>query len=143
MPYSSRLKKMLFLFLLFFTIRCSAQSENANPIDIDYHACLAKDTSYANVCNCAYTAYDKWDKEMDKAYGKLLKILKKEKDKNVLKESQTAWMAYRDAEFKSYDNMFDLPGAKWCGLRQDGRIDIVRSRAVQFSNYIEVLKKRE
>ena len=113
-----------------------------NDIDIDYEKCVAKDTACPNVSDCAYRAYDKWHHEMEDAYKALLHELKKEEEKEALKQSQDAWIAYRDYTFKSYDMMFDLPGDKWCRLRHDDRIGIVRARALQLKNYFEVLKKK-
>ncbi len=133
-----------FLFLLtlwFFSSPASAQSSKEDAIDIAYRDCLLKDTSSGNIDACAFVAYGKWNKELDKTYDKLMKTLKKTKDKNALKQSQTAWKAYRDAEFTSYDNMFNSPGKKWCALRQSGRIDIVRTRVLQLRGYLESMKK--
>jgi uncharacterized protein YecT (DUF1311 family) len=130
------------LILLLFSFQCQAQVKNTNPIDVDYQHCLAKDTSTVNICNCAFVAYGKWNKEMDNSYKKLLKTLKKENEKAVLKQSQTAWLAYRDAEFKSHDYIFNIPGNKWCSLRQDGRIDIVKARVMQLQDYLTALKAK-
>ena len=129
------------IYLWFIAFECSAQTERKYPIDVAYNKCLSNDTTCGNISTCAFISYSKWDKEMEQAYIKLLKILKKEKDKAALTQSQTAWKAYRDATFKSYDNMFDLNGNKWCRLRHDYQIAIVRARALQLKNYFEVLKK--
>jgi len=135
----------VFLFLLFSVFQCPAQTEiedhKEDRIDIEYKACVAKDSSSANICNCAFVAYDDWNKEMESAYKKLMRTLKKDKDKDALKNAQAAWVAFKDAEFKSYDYMFNRPGGNYCGMRQDGRIDIVRTRTLQLRNYIESLKK--
>ena len=133
-----------FIFYLFGASDISAQTETKKEdhIDTEYKACLTKDTTCANISICAFTAYGKWDKEMDKAYNKLLKSLKKEKDKTALKQSQAAWKAYRDATFRSYDNMFDRTGDKWCQLRHDDRIAIVRARTLQLRNYSDAFKKK-
>ena len=127
--------------LLLLAIKADAQSEKEDAIDLAYRNCLLKDTSSGNIDGCAFIAYGNWNKELDKAYDRLLKELKKSKDKAALKQSQTAWKAYRDAEFTSYDNMFNCPGNKYCLMRQNGRIDIVRSRALQLRGYYEALKK--
>ncbi len=131
---------ILILFLL-VAFHVSAQTVKEDAIDIAYRDCLLKDTSSGNIDACAFIAYGKWDKELDKAYGKLMKELKKTKDKAALKQSQAAWKAYRDAEFTSYNNMFNCPGNKWCMRRQDGRIDIVRARVLQLRSYAEAMKK--
>ena len=60
-----------------------AQTRKEDHIDEDYRKCLAKDTSYANLSNCAFVAFAQWDKEMDKTYKKLMKATKKVKDQNA------------------------------------------------------------
>ncbi len=120
---------------------CFAQTEKQETIDLEYRACLAKDSSSANIDQCAFTAYAKWDREMDKAYKKLLNALSKPEDKAAVKQSQTAWIGYKNAEFKSYDCMFNRPGNQWCLLRQNSRIGMVRPRTVLLNNYLDVMKQ--
>ena len=135
------IKSLLLLPFLLLAINVSAQTVKEDAIDIAYRDCLLKDTSSGNIDACAFIAYGKWNKELDNAYNKLMKSLKKAKDKAALKQSQIAWKAYRDAEFTSYNNMFNCPGNKWCRRRQDGRIDIVRARVLQLRGYAESMKK--
>ena len=134
------------LYFLFFTLLCanlSAQeATTVYPIDKAYDACIAKDTSCGNLYNCAFEAYAAWDRMMDKEYKKLLKNLKAEKDKTAMKLAQTAWVNYRDNEFKAYDNIFNKQGSCWTQLRATGRIDIVRKRALQLLQYNTELAKK-
>ncbi len=132
---------LLLLLLLQLVGRASAQVVAEDAIDIAYRNCLLKDTSSGNIDGCAFIAYGKWNKELDHAYDKLLKSVKKPKDKAALKQAQTAWVAFRDAEFASYDNMFNCPGNRWCMVRQDSRIDLVRARTLQLRRYAGSLKK--
>lgn len=44
-------------------------------------------------------AYELWDKELNKSYKDLQSLLKP-KDQELLKQSQRAWIAYRDAQAK-------------------------------------------
>jgi uncharacterized protein YecT (DUF1311 family) len=138
-----KFNKTLTLICLLFTGVASAQIKKDHAIDREFSKCISKDTSVATICNCAFIAIDKWNKEMDKTYDKLLKALKKEEEKAALKESQTAWKAFRDAEFKSYDYMFNIQGRKWCNIRQDGRVDMVRTRALQLQSYLDALKTQK
>ena len=131
------------IFLLFITSLCGAQTAKENDIDKEYNKCIARDTSTGNIGNCAFTAYGKWNKEMDDAYKKLLDMMKKnDSAKIALRKSQEAWVAYRDAEFSSYDRMFNYSGCKWCLIRHDDRIGLVRARALLLQNYIESFKKK-
>ena len=137
------MKHYLFALVTLLTIsatRSHAQEVKQDPIDLEYYAAILKDTSVAGISTCSFTAYKKWEKEMNNAYDRLNRMLKKDKEKQALKQSQTAWKAYRDAEFTSYDHMFNRPGSKWCFSRQDGRVDVVRARALQLRSYIEALK---
>lgn len=123
-------------------INCNAQTDKEEVIDMAYHDCLSKDTSYANICDCAFAAFGKWDKEMNKAYDKLLKTIKKDTDKEALKQSQKAWLAYKDAEFNTYNFIFNFQGNKWSTIRQNERIEMIRSRTLLLRNYLEALGKR-
>jgi uncharacterized protein YecT (DUF1311 family) len=127
--------------LLCIAVNGNSQVKKDNVIDTDYKKCKDKDTTVANICDCAFIAYGKWNKEMDNSYDRLLRSLKKENEKTALKESQIAWKAYRDAEFNTYDFIFNIPGTKWCSVRQDGRVDMVRARALQLQEYYETLDK--
>jgi len=118
------------------------EGKQENEIDMKYNECLDKDTSAGNIYTCSFEAYARWNKVLDRAYDHVLKSLKNAKDKAAFKQAQDAWIAYRDKEFKAYDNMFNLPGAKWVLLRASGRIDIVRTRALQLELYYEAFDKK-
>lgn len=120
-----------------------AQTRHEVHIDEDYYHCLAKDTSYATLCDCAYQAYGKWYKEMERAYDLVYRKLGTEKDRQALKEAQEAWKVWRDAEFKGFDIFFNRPGSKWSNVRQNSRIDVVRTRANQLLDYLEALEDKK
>jgi len=139
MPFT--LKQLLLASAIAMTVAVHGQ-EKEDPIDADYRRCLLKDTSVANICNCAYDAYARWEKEMNNAYKRLNKALRNEREREALKKAQAAWETYRDAQFSTYDLMFNLPGIRWCSVRQDGRIEMVRSRALELKEYEEALKHK-
>jgi uncharacterized protein YecT (DUF1311 family) len=131
---------LLSAFTLTICLNTRAQSfDKKDPIDQSYEDCLRKDTSIANISNCAYVAYAKWNKELEKYYNKIQRELKKAKDKSSFIQSQRAWQAYRDAEFNSYDNMFNRPGDRWTYIRANNRVDIVKARVLQLREYYEIL----
>ncbi len=133
--------RYLFLLLSLTIITdCNAQTRKEDQIDEDYHKCLMNDTSYAVLADCSFKAFEQWNKELNKAYGKLLEKIKKEKDREAMKQSQAAWIAYKDAEFKAYNFVFNLPGNEMSIMREEGRIEVVRERTLQLRAYIEALK---
>jgi uncharacterized protein YecT (DUF1311 family) len=131
---------IIVLLLLFLAFSGNAQTRKEDQIDEEYHKCLMNDTSYAVLADCSFKAFEQWDKELNKAYGKLLEKIKKEKDREAMKESQAAWIAYKDAEFKAYNFVFNLPGNEMSIMREEGRIEVVRERTLQLRAYIEALK---
>ena len=133
------LKSILVVLLVGTFCNSLAQTRKEDRIDEEYQKCIAKDTSYVNLSNCAFVAFAQWDKEMEKTYKKLLKATKKGKDMNALIQAQKAWVAYKNAEFNSYNNMYNLPGNKWSMLRLDSRIELVRARTLQLRGYLESL----
>lgn len=142
---AQRKMKIQAVFFIFFCISGTVvygQTEREDVIDLEYHDCLRKDSSYANICDCAFVAYGRWDKELNKTYDKLLKTIRKEEDKETLRQSQKAWLAYRDAEFTTYNYIFNLQGNRWCSIRQNERIEMVRSRTLQLRYYLESLKSK-
>ena len=62
---------MTVVFLLMF-MSSHAQTARQKEIDETFRNCVTKDTTYANISNCAFVAYAKWDKEMADAYKKLM-----------------------------------------------------------------------
>lgn len=133
--------KLLPLFTaLFIAINCPAQTdEKEEQIDREYKTCMGSDTSAGTVSNCAYIAYDKWQNEMDKYYNRIVKDLRKPTDKASFKQSQEAWLAFKDAEFASYNHMFNIQGSKWYILRLTSRIDVLRERTLQLKKYYEII----
>ena len=128
------------IFMLASSGSCLAQTNREDHIDEEYRQCLLRDTAYVNISDCSFKAFEQWHKEMSKAYDKLLDKLKKEKDRTAMKQAQSAWLAYKDAEFNSYDYMFNLPGNKMSLMRAEARIEVVRERTLQLRAYIEALK---
>lgn len=134
------LKTLLLLAVFPVAVSCIAQTnEKKDPIDADYESCVGKDSSKTNVSNCAYTTYGKWHSELDKAYGRVMKKLRRPADKAALKQAQTAWLAYQSAEFAAYDNMFNIPGTKWYAVRLNNRINVIKERVQQLRSYYAVL----
>ena len=136
----NRAKYFLTGILFVLAFNCNAQTRKEDQIDEDYHKCLMNDTSYAVLADCSFKAFEQWNKELNKAYGKLLEKIKKEKDREAMKQSQAARIAYKDAEFKAYNFVFNLPGNEMSIMREEGRIEVVRERTLQLRAYIEALK---
>jgi len=130
----------VFVGSLLCSVAAHGQTEKEDDIDLEYRYCKLKDSSSANISDCAFIAYDRWDKQLDAAYKHLDRLLKDGAERDKLKADEKAWETYKDAEFLLFDFMFDKPGSYWCELRHDSRINILRERTLLLRNYYEARK---
>ncbi|MBI4690767.1 MAG: DUF1311 domain-containing protein [Nitrospirae bacterium] len=105
-----RKKILVILSLLFaivfisFSVTLAQEQNQEYPIDKGLAKCINSDSSTAGMRDCFSEAYDMWDKELNKIYKDLMKKLSP-KGQKTLKEAQTLWIKYRDAEFKLNDEI--------------------------------------
>jgi uncharacterized protein YecT (DUF1311 family) len=134
--------RFLFLSTVFFiSINCRAQTEETeDPIDREYKTCIGNDTSSSTISNCAYIAYGKWESELERYYSRIMKALSKPADKTAFKQSEDAWVAFQNAEFGSFNHMFNIPGNKWYLLRLNSRIDVLKTRVLQLRQYYDTIE---
>src|SRR6266478_10081565 len=125
--------------LLFAAISC-AQEQTQHPIDKALQACIDKNGSTAGMVECTDKAYAAWDKELNKNYGELMRTLKPQQ-KEALRLAQLEWIKYRDLEFKSIDSIYDtLQGTMYIPMRISAHLEVIKKRALELSNYLELIK---
>ena len=92
----------------------------------------------AEMSECNGIEFKKADDELNAVYGKLLKILDSE-GKSRLKESQRAWLNYRDsnANFRADINR----GGNWEPIRgTEAKTEMTMQRAKELKNELELRK---
>jgi uncharacterized protein YecT (DUF1311 family) len=134
-----RLSRFLIPILLLFPATALAQDEQKpDPIDKQLEACMAKDGSTAGSVACTDKASSAWDTELNKAYTALMAKMNAE-GKLSLKTAQLSWIKYRDTEFKLLDAMHSrLQGSMYIPMEAATKMDVVKQRAVQLRNYLEL-----
>jgi uncharacterized protein YecT (DUF1311 family) len=85
-----KMKKYFLVVFFFSAFAFYAQSEE-NPIDKKMSECISADGSTMGMVSCMNEAYESWDKELNKYYKKLQKVLYPTAQK-VLKETQSQWI---------------------------------------------------
>ena len=59
----------------------------------------------------------------------------------LAKAAQQEWIKYRDVEFKLTDSVYDrLQGTMYIPMRADHRMQIVKQRAIELKDYLDLLK---
>ncbi|MBL7978118.1 MAG: DUF1311 domain-containing protein [Bacteroidetes Order II. Incertae sedis bacterium] len=110
-----------------------------HPIDIKLNTCLEKNPSTAGMIQCLDEAYRAWDGLLNTSYNGLLATLKPAQQ-TKLRNLQRQWIAFRDAEFAFINDFYPTQGTMWVPVRMSERVDVVKSRALQLSSYLESLK---
>src|ERR1700738_4413007 len=82
------------------------QDPPQHPIDKALKAWFDKNGSTAGMVECTDKGYAAWDQELNKNYGKLMRVLKPSQ-REVLRLAQLEWIKYRDLDFKLIDSLYD------------------------------------
>jgi len=131
----------LLLFILLSASVAYAQEPSIHPIDKALDACIEKDGSTTGMIRCTDKAYAAWDRELNKNYADLMRQLKPGQ-KAALKAAQLEWLKYRDSEFKLIDSIYDtLQGTMYIPMRIAERLEVVKKRALDLGEYVELVKE--
>lgn len=103
--------------------------EGKDPIDIELEKASGGNTRTME--EALVRAEKRWDKELNRVYQALLKELPAS-EKDSLRASQKAWLAFRDADFKAARQVVRWRGKDggtiWGGVYARHRMDVVRDR---------------
>lgn len=138
-----KMKRVLLLLAVMLSLSaiCYGQEGGKHRIDKELEQCLDKNQSTAGMVECIGKSYDKWDKEMNRVYGELMKKLSPQ-GKAALKDTQLQWIKFRDLEFKFQDSIYSkMEGTMYIPMSADDRMKIVRSRSLELQAYLDLLKE--
>ncbi|MGV8057299.1 MAG: lysozyme inhibitor LprI family protein [Smithellaceae bacterium] len=127
------------LFIMSASISTAQGNKSDHPIDKWFEKCVAQDDSTAGMRECYSKAYDLWDKELNKAYIKLMNKAHTE-GKKALKSAQQSWIRYRDSEFKLNNQIVGTrDGTMWLLVGDKDRMQIIKERALELRRYADIL----
>lgn len=110
-----------------------------HPIDRELEQKIDEDPSTAGMINALQWAEKEWDKLLNANYKALMEKLDKE-SQGRLRESQRAWIKFRDLEYEfngSFWGSFD--GTMYRTFSPSFRTDFVKERALRLGYYLEDL----
>jgi uncharacterized protein YecT (DUF1311 family) len=117
------------------------QEQTQHPIDKALEACIDKNGSTAGMVQCTDKAYAAWDKELNKNYGELMRILKSSQ-KEALRLTQLEWIKYRDLDFKLIDSLYDtMQGTMYIPMRIDARMEVIKKRALELKGFLDLVQE--
>lgn len=127
-----RLSLLLLIVLGVWPSRSMADA-GSHPIDAALEHCLGTadgSTTYGALA-CIDTAQTAWDRELNRVYGELRKVLS-EASRLKLRDAQRQWIAFRDAEIEAIGARYgELDGTMYLVMRADAVMGLTRDRARQ------------
>ena len=133
---------LLLLLLCSVQVRAAGATDDdttTDPIDKFYNECIDRNGSTAGMSDCTRQAARMWDAEMNKAYNKLLNLLGPTKSQ-ALRESQRAWIMFRDQEFRAIDDIYSLlQGTMYVPAQEYSRLRLVKERTLLLRHYVSLI----
>lgn len=108
-----------------------AHSEDSHPLDKAFQQCIDRDGSTAGMHACSDRFRQYWDQELNRYY----QLLGGDGNRN-LRESQKAWIRFRDTEFQRIEAYFAYiytlqeGGTLWGLLSNTSQTELVRQRVL-------------
>jgi uncharacterized protein YecT (DUF1311 family) len=132
---------LLILITVLATFSFSEESTSKHRIDVWLEQNISKDPSTAGMRAAMNQAREMWDAEMNKVYDRLMARLSPEQQ-NALRESQRAWLTFRDAEGKAISSIIaSKDGTMWQLAATDEGMQLVRSRVLRLLTYEQDLNE--
>jgi uncharacterized protein YecT (DUF1311 family) len=132
---------LLILITVLPTFSFSEESTSKHRIDVWLEQNISKDPSTAGTRAATNQAREMWDAEMNKVYNRLMARLSPEQQ-NALRESQRAWLTFRDAEGKAISSIIaSKDGTMWQLAATDEGMQLIRSRVLRLLTYEQYLNE--
>ncbi|MDA7881308.1 DUF1311 domain-containing protein [Akkermansiaceae bacterium] len=133
---------MKFLALILLLVLPSF-AQDQHPIDVQFDKDVEKNNSTHGLVAAYNKALESWDKELNKQYQKLMAGLDADA-KASLKESQRAWIAYRDKETKNLGEFYSkVSGTMFQTIYAAAVTNLTKNRALSLSYMADFVDIRE
>lgn len=135
-------KQLIVAWVAYFSIFTSVIfAQEKEQINKSFDNCM--DKAQANtvaISNCSYATEKQWDEVLNKYYKLLRGILDKE-SRSKLKESQRAWIMFRDKEGENILSVYinNKEGTAYHNIAASEISNLVEQRAIQLKAYYDLL----
>jgi hypothetical protein len=136
--------KKILITLIFCNFLAFSQEtkQGKHHIDVWLDSCLLTidKNNTSQMVNLSNLAYDKWSKELDGLYNKLIEVLDSE-SKNILTENQKEWSQFKEGDINLVNNL--KVKDEYHGLWVKpifGKADIIKSRVLELQKYFDMIR---
>jgi uncharacterized protein YecT (DUF1311 family) len=119
------------------------EPEPKHPLDVKIEKLAEAAGSTAESTEVFEKGQEMWDKELNRVYQELKKILP-EKSFATLKDSQLKWIAFRDAQIAFINSCYDhYDGTMYIPMRASAIMEVTRARALDLTARLEFHKEHK
>ncbi|MBA8879048.1 lysozyme inhibitor LprI family protein [Phyllobacterium myrsinacearum] len=143
--WQTRLISVLFLAFIAAGAARAASDLHGDTTQGNLDRCLAnpEKASTGGQTECETIAEHEYDGRMNEAYAKLLKLLPASAGES-LRQSQRAWIVFRDTETRARDALYATrQGTMYVPMETDDRTNVTRDRALQLEKYQQMMAIEE
>ncbi|MBN1637724.1 MAG: DUF1311 domain-containing protein [Ignavibacteriales bacterium] len=132
--------KIFFIILFLYVNSIFGQENTKHEIDIFLEECVNENQTMSGSAYCYSEAQIKWDYELNRVY-KELKVKLNSEQKEILKNAQLKWIAFRDVEFELLETVYSsLLGTIYLADLAFYKMEIVKKRVLELENYLYTLE---
>lgn len=105
-----------------------------HPLDLILDQCLDENWTTLGMIECYGVAQTRWDAELNAHYQRLMNTLNPGQQA-LLKQSQRAWIAFRDAQLASIHAVYDRDGTIWRIVQAQQAMKVTREQALRLNSF--------
>lgn len=121
--------KRLFVLAFLFSNTIHA-ADLGKKIDTELEKCKVAVSTTPAISDCYQTASESWDVELNNQYKLLMQDLQ-QPAKTKLKESQRAWVKYKDTYFSGIEEFYrQEQGTIWSLVAAETKLNVIRDKAI-------------
>ena len=133
------MKNIILSIALVMSSQIKAEEITPEDIDLNAKACVEDKFNTADIAYCMLEEMSDWDKLLNQSY-KLIMAKLNDSEKEVFRNSQIAWIKYKDLEHKNIESILgNRSGTMFFLIEINSKADITKQRALQLIKYLEIM----
>ncbi len=105
------------------------------PIDTLLQRCTNQNSSTYGMLQCISQANQQWDQALNRNYKRVMSTLSPEQQAPV-RAAQRQWIAYRDAQIKAIQAIYNRQGTLWGVIASEKVMDITKTQSQRLASYL-------
>ncbi|MBN7769295.1 DUF1311 domain-containing protein [Marinobacter daepoensis] len=105
-----------------------------HPLDRILDQCLEENWTTLGMIECYGATHARWDAELNAHYKRLMNTLSP-RQQALLRQSQKAWIAFKDAQLVSIHAIYDRDGTIWRVVQAQQAMKVTKEQAQRLNSF--------